>query len=186
MFSVSTKSNQNQISSNSCCHINCNVSSVCNLSNIDNFDNNIFKPFINCKDLRLEHRLGGGNFGEVWKASNSQNHYFAVKILHTPTIQSIQNFKNEINMLSLLDHPKIIKFYGCKIQEKNQCFWIVTNLMEKGNLKEYLRLEETQNSLHFADLMYIIVQITTGMLYLHVIFCKYLIFFRIKKLYIEI
>ena len=73
------------------------------------------------KDIRKEYKflkpLGGGHFGTVRKAHRRSEkepyHYFAIKSISTKNLsqKDYNDLVKEVDIISELDHPNIIKFY---------------------------------------------------------------------------
>lgn len=74
-------------------------------------------------------RLGKGGFGEVFKGLKDSVDEVAVKVIRiesTPVV--INQFKQEIDIISKLRHRHILQFYGACIQPN--CLYMVTELMQ--------------------------------------------------------
>ena len=73
------------------------------------------------KDIRQEYRfknqLGGGHFGTVRRAyrisdKKNKNKFYAIKSIPMKNLScNIDDFIKEVDIISTLDHPNIIKFY---------------------------------------------------------------------------
>ena len=108
-------------------------------------------------------RLGDGSYGTVYLAINiitKQN--FAMKKINKVKENEIDDMeiKNEIDILSKLDHPnivKIIEFYSTP-----KAYYIITDFCSCGELYNQLKHEYTENQL--AVLFY---QVLSGLSYLH-------------------
>jgi serine/threonine protein kinase len=98
---------------------------------------------ITFSELKLEDVIGGGGFGQVWRAK-WKGTPVAVKVL-TGTAQAekipkavLEEFIGEINMVSGMRHPNICLFMGACLDAPNRA--IVTELCENGSLWDALRL----------------------------------------------
>ena len=117
------------------------------------------KPSSLMKDIRKEFKflkpLGGGHFGTVRKAFRRSDkepyHYFAIKSISIKnmTQKDYEDLVKEVDIISGLDHPNIIKFYETYHDE---CFFHIVMELCKG--KEvfdnicnhgYLRENKVQN-----------------------------------------
>ena len=94
-------------------------------------------------DLQLIEVIGGGGFGQVWKAMWMWTPV-AVKVL-TGSAQRknvsraiLEEFAAEINMLKGMRHPNICLYIGSCVDPPNRA--IVTELMANGSLWDALRL----------------------------------------------
>ncbi|KAH7512739.1 hypothetical protein FEM48_Zijuj12G0122400 [Ziziphus jujuba var. spinosa] len=97
--------------------------------------------YLGGKDLE---NPGEGGFGPVYKGVLSDGSVIAVKQLSSRSKQGNREFVNEIGMISALQHPNLVKLYGCCI-EGNQLLLIyeylennslARALFEQGNLLE--------------------------------------------------
>jgi Protein tyrosine and serine/threonine kinase len=94
-------------------------------------------------ELQLEEVIGGGGFGQVWRAT-WRSTPVAVKIL-TGSAQRVnvskailEEFAAEINMLKGMRHPNICLYMGACLEPPNRA--IVTELAANGSLWDALRL----------------------------------------------
>lgn len=98
---------------------------------------------ITFSELKLDTLIGGGGFGQVWKAS-WRGTPVAVKLLSASSqaynVQKaiLQEFAAEINMLSGMRHPNICLYIGACLEPTNRA--IVTELAANGSLWDALRL----------------------------------------------
>ena len=91
------------------------------------------------KDIRKEYRfkkqLGGGHFGTVRKAyriydKKSTIKFYAIKSIPMKNLSSnINDFMKEVDIISTLDHPNIIKFYE---SFHDNCFFHIVMELCKG------------------------------------------------------
>ncbi|KAH0923832.1 hypothetical protein HID58_023850, partial [Brassica napus] len=78
------------------------------------------------------NKLGEGGFGSVFKGGLPDGNIIAVKQLSSKSCQGNREFVNEIGMISGLNHPNLVKLYGCCV-EKNQLM-LVYEYMENNSL----------------------------------------------------
>ena len=110
-------------------------------------------------------KLGNGAFGKVYKAKEIKTE----KIVAVKQI-SINNSKikyeyilKEINVLSNLSHPNIVKYY--KHYEENDKIYIIMEYLEGGTLKQYIN--EEKNKINEDICRIIIKKILEALSYLH-------------------
>jgi fyn-related kinase len=91
---------------------------------------------IDREELTFKHRLGAGNFGEVWEGLWNKTTRVAIKTLKEGTMQP-GKFLEEAEIMKKLIHPKLVQLFACC--SRQEPIYIVTELMENGSLLEYLR-----------------------------------------------
>ncbi|KAK4576714.1 hypothetical protein RGQ29_027318 [Quercus rubra] len=112
------------------------------------------------------NKVGEGGFGSVYKGLLSDGTTIAVKQLSSKSKQGNREFVNEIGMISALQHPHLVKLYGCCI-EGNQLL-LVYEYMENNSLARALfGSEECQLKLDWMTRHKICVGIARGLAYLH-------------------
>ncbi|RDX64120.1 putative LRR receptor-like serine/threonine-protein kinase, partial [Mucuna pruriens] len=112
------------------------------------------------------NKIGEGGFGPVYKGVLSDGDVIAVKQLSSKSKQGNREFVNEIGMISALQHPNLVKLYGCCI-EGNQLL-LIYEYMENNSLARALFGEEEQKlHLEWPTRMKICMGIARGLAYLH-------------------
>ncbi|RDX92923.1 putative LRR receptor-like serine/threonine-protein kinase, partial [Mucuna pruriens] len=112
------------------------------------------------------NKIGEGGFGPVYKGVLSDGAVIAVKQLSSKSKQGNREFINEIGMISALQHPNLVKLYGCCI-EGNQLL-LVYEYMENNCLARALFGKEHERmQLDWPTRMKICVGIARGLAYLH-------------------
>ncbi|KAM3696779.1 hypothetical protein ACJW31_06G064300 [Castanea mollissima] len=84
----------------------------------------------------VSNKVGEGGFGSVYKGLLSDGTTIAVKQLSSKSKQGNREFVNELGMISALQHPHLVKLYGCCI-EGNQLL-LVYEYMENNSLARAL------------------------------------------------
>ncbi|KFK44805.1 hypothetical protein AALP_AA1G305100 [Arabis alpina] len=110
------------------------------------------------------NKLGEGGFGSVFKGEMSDGTIIAVKQLSSKSCQGNREFVNEIGMISGLNHPNLVKLYGCCV-EKNQLL-LVYEYMENNSLALAL-YGKSSLKLDWAARQKICVGIARGLEFLH-------------------
>ncbi|KAL3733929.1 hypothetical protein ACJRO7_023305, partial [Eucalyptus globulus] len=112
------------------------------------------------------NKIGEGGFGSVYKGLLLDGTTIAVKQLSSKSKQGNREFVTELGMISALQHPHLVKLYGCCI-EGNQLL-LVYEYMENNSLARALfGPEEFQLKLDWWTRHKICVGIAKGLAYLH-------------------
>ncbi|KAF5475282.1 hypothetical protein F2P56_007105 [Juglans regia] len=112
------------------------------------------------------NKLGEGGFGSVYKGTLLDGTIIAVKQLSSKSKQGNREFVNEIGMISGLQHPNVVRLYGCCI-ERNQLL-LVYEYMENNSLAHALfGPEESPVKLDWHTRQKICVGIARGLAFLH-------------------
>lgn len=93
-------------------------------------------------DIQMERPIGTGNFGAVYEAVYKGKHV-AVKQLMVQQYSSkvIEDFENELHILSILTHPNIVQFLGAVSDPPTFC--LITELCA-GSVVGLLQLAESR------------------------------------------
>ncbi|RVW59332.1 putative LRR receptor-like serine/threonine-protein kinase [Vitis vinifera] len=112
------------------------------------------------------NKIGEGGFGPVYKGVLSDGSIIAVKQLSSKSKQGNREFVNEIGMISALQHPNLVRLYGCCI-EGNQLL-LIYEYMENNSLARALfGREEHRLHLDWPTRKKICLGIARGLAYLH-------------------
>ncbi|XP_011002045.1 PREDICTED: probable LRR receptor-like serine/threonine-protein kinase At1g29720 isoform X2 [Populus euphratica] len=87
-------------------------------------------------NFNSENKIGEGGFGSVYKGELADGTIIAVKQLSPKSRQGNREFVNEIGMISCLQHPNLVRLYGCCI-EGDQLL-LVYEYMENNSLSRAL------------------------------------------------
>ncbi|KNA24886.1 hypothetical protein SOVF_011580 [Spinacia oleracea] len=117
-------------------------------------------------DFDHRNKIGEGGFGPVFKGVLPDGKVIAVKQLSSKSKQGNREFVNEIGMISALQHPNLVKLYGCCIEGKE--LLLVYEYMENNSLARALFGKENQKlHLDWQTRKRICLGITRGLAYLH-------------------
>ncbi|KAL1555944.1 putative LRR receptor-like serine/threonine-protein kinase RFK1 isoform X1 [Salvia divinorum] len=118
-------------------------------------------------DFDAENKIGEGGFGSVYKGQLPDGTVIAVKQLSSRSRQGNREFLNEIGMISCLQHPNLVKLYGCCI-EGDQLL-VVYEYMENNSLAHVLFESNgrSQMMLSWPTRFKICVGIAKGLAFLH-------------------
>ncbi|XP_058100934.1 probable LRR receptor-like serine/threonine-protein kinase At1g53440 isoform X3 [Magnolia sinica] len=112
------------------------------------------------------NKIGEGGFGPVYKGTLSDGSRVAVKQLSSRSKQGNREFLNEIGMISTLQHPNLVKLFGCCV-EGNQLL-VIYEYMENNCLARALfGREEHRLKLDWPTRRKICFGIARGLAHLH-------------------
>ncbi|XP_006030551.1 tyrosine-protein kinase HCK isoform X2 [Alligator sinensis] len=114
------------------------------------------------ESLKLEKKLGAGQFGEVWMATYNKHTKVAVKTMK-PGSMSVEAFLAEANLMKSLQHDKLVKLHA--VVTKEEPIYIITEFMEKGSLLDFLKSDEG-NKQPLPKLIDFSAQIAEGMAFI--------------------
>uniref|UniRef100_A0A803YCT4 Tyrosine-protein kinase n=5 Tax=Meleagris gallopavo TaxID=9103 RepID=A0A803YCT4_MELGA len=114
------------------------------------------------ESLKLEKKLGAGQFGEVWMATYNKHTKVAVKTMK-PGSMSVSAFLEEANLMKSLQHDKLVRLHAVVTREEP--IYIITEFMEKGSLLDFLKSEEG-NKQPLPKLIDFSAQIAEGMAFI--------------------
>ncbi|KAL3646231.1 hypothetical protein CASFOL_011411 [Castilleja foliolosa] len=114
----------------------------------------------------IANKIGEGGFGPVYKGVLSDGTVIAVKQLSSKSKQGNREFVNEIGMISALQHPNLVKLFGCCI-EGNQLLLIYEYLENNCLARALFGKEEQRLNLDWSTRKKICIGIAKGLAYLH-------------------
>ncbi|BBG99737.1 Leucine-rich repeat transmembrane protein kinase [Prunus dulcis] len=119
------------------------------------------------KNFDAANKLGEGGFGSVYKGLLSDGTVIAVKQLSSKSKQGNREFVNEIGMISALQHPNLVKLYGC-CAEGNQML-LIYEYMENNCVSRALFGSDPacRLKLDWPTRKKICIGIARGLAYLH-------------------
>ncbi|XP_058773596.1 probable LRR receptor-like serine/threonine-protein kinase At1g53430 [Vicia villosa] len=113
-----------------------------------------------------QNKIGEGGFGPVYKGIMPDGDVIAVKQLSSKSKQGNREFVNEIGIISALQHPNLVKLYGCCIEGSQ--LLLIYEYMENNSLARALfGKPEQRMKLDWHTRMKICVGIAKGLSYLH-------------------
>ncbi|KAG9159745.1 hypothetical protein Leryth_007761 [Lithospermum erythrorhizon] len=115
----------------------------------------------------IANKLGEGGFGSVYKGKLSNGQEVAVKRLSTSSGQGIEEFKNEVTLISKLQHRNLVNIIGFCIQEDEKL--LVYEYMPNKSLDKFIFGDGMSGEMVLDwHMRYRIIEGTArGVLYLH-------------------
>lgn len=119
------------------------------------------------KNFDPANKIGEGGFGSVYKGLLSDGTVIAVKQLSSKSKQGTREFVNEIGMISALQHPNLVKLYGCCVEGNH--LMLIYEYMENNSLSRALFGKDTTKrlKLDWPTRGKICLGIARGLAYLH-------------------
>ncbi len=120
--------------------------------------------------LRVEKKLGQGSYGSVYLAFDTrlQKHFVMKRIkVKGLTDAEIIDCKKEIEILSMLKHPNIIRYKRSFLAKGSLC--ILMDFAEKGDLYQIVKEQKKVNLGYFSEdvVMNWFVQSCLGLQHIH-------------------
>ncbi|GAU36631.1 hypothetical protein TSUD_387830 [Trifolium subterraneum] len=129
-------------------------------------------PFIQFKNISTAtnnfssaNKIGQGGFGSVYKGELPDGLEIAVKRLSKTSGQGLEEFMNEVIVISKLQHRNLVRLLGCCIEGEEKM--LVYEYMPNNSLDFYLFDPIKKKVLDWQKRLYVIEGISRGLLYLH-------------------
>ncbi|XP_042033186.1 G-type lectin S-receptor-like serine/threonine-protein kinase CES101 isoform X4 [Salvia splendens] len=111
------------------------------------------------------NKLGEGGFGPVYKGRTGDGQDIAVKLLSRKSGQGLLEFKNELILISELQHVNLVKLIGFCIHKEDKM--IIYDYMPNKSLDCFLFSPSGREQLDWEKRFNIIEGTAQGLLYLH-------------------
>ncbi|CAL1397652.1 unnamed protein product [Linum trigynum] len=121
--------------------------------------------FAATEQFSLANKLGQGGFGSVYKGLLSDGQEVAVKRLSQTSRQGVQEFKNEVRLVSKLQHKNLARLLGCCIHGEEKM--LVYEYLPNKSLDFFIFDKTKGLLLDWKKRFDIIIGIARGLMYLH-------------------
>ncbi|CAO2823749.1 unnamed protein product [Amaranthus hypochondriacus] len=111
------------------------------------------------------NKLGQGGFGSVYKGKLEDGQEIAVKRLSRASVQGLQEFMNEVDVISKLQHRNLVRLLGCCVEGEEKL--LVYEYLPNKSLDAFLFNPIERKLLDWNKRFNIILGISRGLLYLH-------------------
>uniref|UniRef100_A0A0D9UWI3 Protein kinase domain-containing protein n=1 Tax=Leersia perrieri TaxID=77586 RepID=A0A0D9UWI3_9ORYZ len=114
------------------------------------------------------NELGVGGFGTVYKGKLRDGSTVAVKRLYKNSYKSVEQFQNEVGILSRLRHPNLVTLYGCTSPTNSHDLLLVYEFVPNGTLADHLHGRiATTTILDWPTRLAVAVETASALNYLH-------------------
>uniref|UniRef100_A0A7N0TMU8 Cysteine-rich receptor-like protein kinase 42 n=1 Tax=Kalanchoe fedtschenkoi TaxID=63787 RepID=A0A7N0TMU8_KALFE len=113
----------------------------------------------------LTRKLGQGGSGSVYKATLPDGKVVAVKRLIFNTKQWVDEFFNEVNLISGMQHKNLVKLLGCSIEGPESL--LVYEYVENKSLDSFIFDKKQGEGLSWKQRLNIIIGTAEGIAHLH-------------------
>ncbi|WRX29280.1 S-locus glycoprotein domain - like 10 [Theobroma cacao] len=116
-------------------------------------------------NFHLTEKLGHGGFGPVYRGTLQDGKEIAVKRLSRASGQGLEEFMNEMVVISKLQHRNLVRLLGCCVEREEKM--LVYEYMPNKSLDAFLFDQVQRQFLNWEKCFNIIEGISRGLLYLH-------------------
>eukprot|EP00043_Microstomoeca_roanoka_P011550 m.108961 g.108961 ORF g.108961 m.108961 type:complete len:583 (+) comp15228_c1_seq1:176-1924(+) len=110
-------------------------------------------------DIKLMEKLGGGNYGEVFKGKFGKQ-IVAVKTIKEESMETVE-FMKEAHVMKKLLHPNLVKLIG--VCSQSLPMYIIQEFVPHGDLLSFLRRPDSRKTIDETAQLYIAFQVADGM-----------------------
>ncbi|KAK7238690.1 hypothetical protein RIF29_43921 [Crotalaria pallida] len=122
------------------------------------------------KNFDRSRELGDGGFGTVYYGKLQDGREVAVKRLYENNYKRVEQFMNEIKILTLLRHENLVSLYGCTSRHSRELL-LVYEYISNGTVASHLRIHHQQsttpNFFAWPIRMKVAIETATALAYLH-------------------
>ncbi|KAK7338983.1 hypothetical protein VNO77_19618 [Canavalia gladiata] len=116
-------------------------------------------------NFHLSNKLGKGGFGPVYKGKLQDGQEIAVKRLSRESGQGLEEFMNEVVVISKLQHRNLVKLLGCCVEGEEKM--LIYEYMPNKSLDGFVFDSSKSKDIDWKKRFSIIDGIARGLLYLH-------------------
>ncbi|XP_031130584.1 cysteine-rich receptor-like protein kinase 10 [Ipomoea triloba] len=116
-------------------------------------------------DFSHKSKIGEGGYGSVYKGMFPNRQEVAIKRLSRSSVQGVQEFKNEVEVVAKLQHKNLVRLLGFCSEEEEKI--LIYEFVANKSLDYFLFDCEKQYQLEWSMRYNIIRGIARGLLYLH-------------------
>ncbi|KAK4354379.1 hypothetical protein RND71_026573 [Anisodus tanguticus] len=118
-------------------------------------------------NFESKKELGDGGYGTVYKGKLRDGRVVAVKRLYENNCKRVEQFMNEIDILTRLHHPNLVTLYGCTSRHSRELL-LVYEYIPNGTVADHLHGgDSTPGSLLWNTRMKIAIETANALAYLH-------------------
>ncbi|XP_050240736.1 LEAF RUST 10 DISEASE-RESISTANCE LOCUS RECEPTOR-LIKE PROTEIN KINASE-like 1.2 isoform X2 [Quercus robur] len=115
----------------------------------------------------IEKELGDGGFGTVYHGKLRDGREVAVKRLYEHNYRRVEQFLNEVKILTRLHHKNLVSLYGCTSRHSRELL-LVYEFVPKGTVADHIHGDRaTPGSLKWATRLSIAIETASALAYLH-------------------
>jgi len=123
---------------------------------------------VDVRQVRFKKKIGAGNFGEVWVGTWMRSAVAIKTVIKSMSKNGefVERFKEEIKLMSELQHPNIVMFLGASLRPPTIC--LILEYCVFGNMIEFLRgAKENEIAVSMHLILKMALDIARGIKYLH-------------------
>lgn len=114
-----------------------------------------------------DKELGDGGFGTVYHGKLHDGREVAVKRLYQHNYRRVEQFMNEVKILTRLRHKNLVSLYGCTSRRSRELL-LVYEFVPNGTVADHLHGEQASSSLLTWPIrMNIAIETASALVYLH-------------------
>ncbi|KAL8470778.1 hypothetical protein ACS0TY_033378 [Phlomoides rotata] len=118
-------------------------------------------------NFEQSQQLGDGGFGTVYHGKLRDGREVAIKRLYEHNFRRVEQFLNEIKILTGLSHPNLVSLYGCTSRTSRELL-LVYEYISNGTVADHLHGERAREApLTWPTRMKIAIETATALAYLH-------------------